>query len=52
MTTDLIDQELELDDSSTALMLAVALHTRAAKAWIQLGQRKNANIWTSNMHLK
>lgn len=32
MATNLVDQELELDDSSTALMLTVALHARAAKA--------------------
>lgn len=32
MTTNLVDQELELDDSSTALMLTVALHARTAKA--------------------
>lgn len=32
MTTNLVDQELELDDSGTALMLTVALHTRTSKA--------------------
>lgn len=41
MTTHLIDQELELDDSGTALMLTVALHTGTAEAEIQLSQRKN-----------
>lgn len=32
MTTNLIDQELELDDSSVALVLTVALHPCTAKA--------------------
>lgn len=32
VTTNLIDQELELDDSSAALMLTVALHAGSAKA--------------------
>lgn len=40
MTTNLVDQELELDDSGTALMLTVALHTRTAKAKSQISQRK------------
>lgn len=39
-TTNLVDQELELDDSSAALMLTVALHARTAKANSQIGQRK------------
>lgn len=40
MTTNLVDQELELDDSSTALVLTVALHTSTAKAARRLSQRK------------
>lgn len=32
VTTDLVDQELQLDDSRTALMLTEALHTRTAEA--------------------
>lgn len=40
MTTNLVDQELELDDSSTTLMLTVALHTCTAKAKSRLSQRK------------
>lgn len=40
MITNLVDQELELDDRSTALMLTVALHTRTAKAESRLSQRK------------
>lgn len=32
MTTNLVDQELELDDSSVALVLTVALHPCTAKA--------------------
>lgn len=39
-TTNLVDQELELDDSSAALMLTVTLHARTAKANSQIGQRK------------
>lgn len=40
MTTHLIDEELELDDSSPALMLTVALHTRTAEPKSWLSQRK------------
>lgn len=40
MTTNLVDQELELDDSSTALMLTIAFHTRTAKAESPLSQGK------------
>lgn len=32
VTTDLVNQELQLDDSRTALMLTEALHTRTAEA--------------------
>lgn len=32
MATNLVYQEQELDDSSTAFMLTVALHTRTAEA--------------------
>lgn len=46
MATNLVDQELELDDSSPALVLAVTLHTCTAKAKIQLCQRKLAVILT------
>ncbi len=48
MTTNLIDQKLELDDSSTALMLTVALHTRTAEAKSRLSQRKpGSSPWSS-----
>lgn len=40
MTTNLVDQELELDNSSTALMLTVTLHASTAKAVRSLSQRK------------
>lgn len=40
MTTNLVDQELELDDSSVALVLTVALHPCTAKAKSLLSQRK------------
>lgn len=39
MTTDLVDQELQLDDGGAALMLTVALHTRTAEAKRQLRSR-------------
>ena len=40
MATNLINQELELDDSSATLMLTVALHAVTAKAARWLSQRK------------
>lgn len=50
-TTNLVDQELELDDSSAALMLTVALHARTAKANSQIGQRKLDRCMKNTMRI-
>lgn len=44
MGTYLIDEELELDDSSTTFMLTVALHacTAKPKSWLSQGKTRNS----------
>lgn len=46
--TNLINQELKLDDSSAAVMLTVALHACTAKAESHLSQEMFKQTWQGN----
>lgn len=46
--TNLINQELKLDDSSAAVMLTVALHACSAKAESHLSQEIFKQTWQRN----